>query len=63
MSFGRLIRKYPHVKGLVTDVLIGDLFHREDVDVLWPLMEEVLAEQQAEQAAAVPLSAGKEEAE
>jgi flavin-dependent dehydrogenase len=41
-SFGRFVRKYPHLKGLVTDVLIGDLF-KDDVDVLWPLMDEMRA--------------------
>jgi flavin-dependent dehydrogenase len=54
LSFGRFVRKHPHLKGLVTDVLIGDLFDRDDVDVLWPLMDEVLAEQRAAEAAASP---------
>jgi flavin-dependent dehydrogenase len=39
-SFGRFVKKYPHLKGMVTDVLIGDLF-KDDVDVLWPLMAEM----------------------
>lgn len=43
-SFGRFIKKHPHLKGCVTDVLIGDLF-KPDVDVLWPLMDEMRAEQ------------------
>jgi flavin-dependent dehydrogenase len=42
-SFGRFVRKHPHLKGLVTDVLIGDVF-KDDVDVLWPLMDELRAE-------------------
>jgi len=42
-SFGRFIRKHPHLKGYVTDVLIGDIF-KDDVDVLWPLMDELRAE-------------------
>lgn len=46
LSFGRLIRKHPHVKGFVTDVLIGDVF-KPDVDVLWPLIDELKAEQRA----------------
>jgi flavin-dependent dehydrogenase len=37
-SFGRFVKKHPHLKGYVTDVLIGDLF-KDDVDVLWPLMD------------------------
>jgi flavin-dependent dehydrogenase len=44
MSFGRFVRKHPHLKGIVTDVLIGDVF-KDEVDVLWPLMDEVRAEQ------------------
>ena len=31
-------------KGMVTDLLIGDLF-KDDVDVLWPLMDEMRKEQ------------------
>jgi flavin-dependent dehydrogenase len=45
-SFGRFVKKYPHLKDRVTDVLIGDLF-KDDVDVLWPLMDEMRTEQQA----------------
>ena len=39
LSFGRLIRRHPDKKGLVTDVLIGDLF-KDEVDELWPLIDE-----------------------
>uniref|UniRef100_A0A7C4QGE2 NAD(P)/FAD-dependent oxidoreductase n=1 Tax=Schlesneria paludicola TaxID=360056 RepID=A0A7C4QGE2_9PLAN len=53
-SFGRFVKKYPHLKGYVTDVLIGDLF-KTDVDVLWPLMDEMRAEREA--AEAVPTTA------
>jgi flavin-dependent dehydrogenase len=42
-SFGRFVRKHPGLKDLVTDVLIGDVF-KDDVDVLWPLMDELRAE-------------------
>lgn len=42
-SFGRFVKKHPDLKGYVTDVLIGDLF-KDDVDVLWPLMDELRAE-------------------
>jgi flavin-dependent dehydrogenase len=42
-SFGRFVKKHPHLKGYVTDVLIGDVF-KDDVDVLWPLMDEMRAE-------------------
>ncbi len=42
-SFGRFIKKHPHLKGYVTDVLIGDLF-KDDIDVLWPLIDEMRTE-------------------
>jgi len=45
-SFGRFVRKYPDLKDRVTDVLIGDLF-KDDVDVLWPLIDEMRREQTA----------------
>lgn len=44
LSFGRFVKQHPHLKGLVTDVLIGDVF-KDEVDVLWPLMDELRAEQ------------------
>ncbi|GIW83804.1 MAG: alkylhalidase [Gemmataceae bacterium] len=44
LSFGRFVRKYPHLKGAVTDVLIGDVF-KDDVDVLWGPMDEMRREQ------------------
>jgi hypothetical protein len=45
-SFGRFVRQYPHLKDRVTDVLIGDVF-KDDVDVLWPLMDQMRAEHTA----------------
>ena len=51
-SFGRFVKKHPHLKGFVTDVLIGDVF-KDDVDVLWPLMDEMRAEQTARQVAQI----------
>jgi flavin-dependent dehydrogenase len=42
-SFGRFVKKYPHLKDRVTDVLIGDVFD-DKVDVLWPLMDEMRAD-------------------
>jgi flavin-dependent dehydrogenase len=38
LNFGKLVRKHPDRKGLITDVLIGNLFH-DGVDELWPLIE------------------------
>lgn len=46
-SFGRFVRKHPHLKNMVTDVLIGDVFD-DKVDILWPLMDELRAEVAAE---------------
>jgi flavin-dependent dehydrogenase len=43
LSFGRFVKKHPDLKGLVTDVLIGDVF-KPDVDVLWPKIDELKAE-------------------
>jgi flavin-dependent dehydrogenase len=37
-SFGQFIRKYPELKGKVTDLLIGDLF-TDRVDAVWGPME------------------------
>ena len=46
LNFGRFVRKHSDRKGLVTDVLIGDLF-KEQIDELWPLLDELRAEQSA----------------
>ncbi|MDP1562441.1 MAG: hypothetical protein Q8M16_13770 [Pirellulaceae bacterium] len=43
LNFGRFVRKNSDKKGLVTDVLIGDLF-KDDVDELWPLLDELKSE-------------------
>ena len=43
LNFGRLVRRYPDKKNLVTDVLIGNLFH-DEIDELWPLIEELKKE-------------------
>ena len=37
-SFGGFVRNYPHLKGTVTDLLIGDLF-TNSVDKVWQPME------------------------
>jgi flavin-dependent dehydrogenase len=36
-SFGRFVRRYPHLKGLLTDLLIGDLFKDELDKVIEPM--------------------------
>lgn len=48
-SFGKFIRRHPDKKGLVTDVLIGNLF-KDELDELWPLMDEMRAEMNDEEA-------------
>ncbi|HEX6210560.1 MAG TPA: NAD(P)/FAD-dependent oxidoreductase, partial [Methylomirabilota bacterium] len=37
-SFGRFVRQYPHLRGTITDLLIGDLF-TDKVDEVWGPME------------------------
>ena len=41
-SFGRFVRTFPHLKGKITDLLIGDLF-TEDVDAVWEPMDSLYA--------------------
>ena len=45
-SFGRFVRKHPHLKGYLTDLLIGDLF-KDDVDAVWEPLETMRAEERA----------------
>jgi hypothetical protein len=40
LNFGQFVRRHGDRKGLITDVLIGDLF-KPDIDALWPLMDEM----------------------
>ncbi len=42
-SFGKFVRNYPHLKGTVTDLLIGDLF-TDRVDGVWQKMESLYPE-------------------
>jgi flavin-dependent dehydrogenase len=37
-SFGRFVREYPHLRGTITDLLIGDLF-TDRVDQVWGPMD------------------------
>ncbi len=37
-SFGRFVKEYPHLRGKITDLLIGDLF-TDKVDEVWGPME------------------------
>jgi flavin-dependent dehydrogenase len=45
-SFGKFIRRHPHLKGHLTDLLIGDLF-KDSVDEVWEPLEALKAEQNA----------------
>lgn len=47
LSFGKLIKRHPHLKGTITDMLIGDIF-REDIDEIVAPMDELRAERHAE---------------
>jgi geranylgeranyl reductase family protein len=49
LNFGRLVRRHPEKKGLITDVLIGNLF-KDEVDELWPLIDAMKAEDAARDA-------------
>ena len=49
LNFGRLVRRNPDKKGLITDVLIGNLF-KDEVDELWPLIDALKAEDAAKKA-------------
>jgi flavin-dependent dehydrogenase len=45
-SFGRFVRRYPHLKGHLTDLLIGDLF-KDSVDEVWGPLDTIRAEMAA----------------
>jgi flavin-dependent dehydrogenase len=38
MSFGNFVRNFPHLRGTITDILIGDLF-TDKVDKIWEHLE------------------------
>jgi hypothetical protein len=42
-SFGKFVKTFPHLKGTVTDLLIGDLF-TDRVDEVWEPMESLYPE-------------------
>jgi flavin-dependent dehydrogenase len=48
-SFGRFVKRYPHLKGDLTDLLIGDLF-KDELDSTLKLVEEMRAEAAAQPA-------------
>lgn len=46
LSFGRFVKTYPHLKGAVTDLLIGDLF-KDSLDEVFVRIDELKARQMA----------------
>jgi flavin-dependent dehydrogenase len=50
-SFGHFVRRHPHLKGHLTDLLIGDLF-KDSVDAVWQPMEKLQKEMQTESCSA-----------
>jgi flavin-dependent dehydrogenase len=46
-SFGAFVRKYPHLRNTITDLLIGDLFS-DRVDTVWGPMESLYREGKGE---------------
>jgi flavin-dependent dehydrogenase len=48
LNFGQLVRRHPDKKNLITDILIGNLF-KDEVDELWPLIEELRQEEKMAQ--------------
>jgi flavin-dependent dehydrogenase len=47
LSFGAVIRRYPHLQGLITDLLIGDLF-RPELDEVFRCIDEFKRSNSAE---------------
>ena len=54
LNFGKFVRKHPDKKGLITDILIGDIYN-DKIDELWPLIDE-LKREEAAMAATAPLA-------
>jgi flavin-dependent dehydrogenase len=51
LNFGKLVRRHPEKKGLITDILIGRLFH-DELDQLWPLIDALQEEEHQKEAMA-----------
>jgi flavin-dependent dehydrogenase len=52
MNFGKLVKRHPHLKGTITDMLIGDIF-REEVDAIVGPINELRAERHSERSCQV----------
>lgn len=50
LSFGKLVKRHPHLKGSITDMLIGDIFG-DEMDALVGPLDEMRAERKAMQVA------------
>ncbi len=46
LNFGRLVKRYPHIKSHLTDLLIGDIF-KDSVDEVFPPLDRMRAERHA----------------
>jgi flavin-dependent dehydrogenase len=53
LSFGKLVKRNPDKKGLITDVLIGNIFN-DEIDQLWPLIDALRADEARNAAAGIP---------
>jgi flavin-dependent dehydrogenase len=51
-NFGKFVKRHPHLKGHITDMLIGDLFNERVDEIVAPLDEMRREEEQARSAAA-----------
>ncbi len=51
-NFGKFVKRHPHLKGHITDMLIGDLFNERVDEIVAPLDEMRREEEQARAAAA-----------
>lgn len=49
LNFGRLVKRYPHIKSHLTDLLIGDIF-KDSVDEVFPPLDRMRAERHAQPA-------------
>src|SRR5205823_9412639 len=54
-SFGRFVKRHPHLKGHLTDLLIGNLFN-DKVDEVWAPLDAMRAEEKAARANAAAAS-------
>jgi len=45
-NFGKFVKRFPHLRGHVTDLLIGDLFNDRLDEIIEPL-DQLRAEEQA----------------